>query len=181
MIQTKIWVPRTDPYLDSLFEEYRVLQYNDHSHHLHHNYSEQAFTEPCRFSITFDNDIPVIFSSILSRACWPDKAYRIGTRTWKANSYRVKTLTRVTPAFSDMISSQVQYVKANLEYSLIFASRHSNHWQKFTTDSFKLYDNLEFKYNTRRYLTCDNCEDDTCWQRIIYLGDDSYLQNWKSK
>jgi hypothetical protein len=41
--------------------------------------------------------------------------------------------------------------------------------------------NINFKSDKYRYITCDNCEDDVCWQSIIYNGDEKLLDKWKRR
>ena len=38
---------------------------------------------------------------------------------------------------------------------------------------------LMFKTDNYKYLTCPNEYDSTCWQKIIYYGDESLLTQWK--
>jgi hypothetical protein len=179
---TKFWIPGTDSELDDLFEILRQKHYNDESHRLHNNYSREAFVEVSFLSITFENEEPIIVSSILNRDCWPDRAYRICNRTWKVKEYRLEqaSVDGITPIITEMIMSHIEFAQQNLDYSLLFISRQTSNWQRFISRSFKKY-NLDFSYDDYYYLTCSNELDDSCWQKIIYLGDDSILPTWKRR
>lgn len=180
---TKIWIPGTDGELDDLFDMHRQTHYNDESHRLHNNYSREAFAEVSALSITFENDEPSMFGSILQRSCWPDKAYRICNRTWKSKEQRLVTgsMHGPSPVFSEMITAHVDYVKLNFNWDLLFISRQTDNWQRVAKTTFKRRLNLEFEYDNYKYLTCENECDDTCWQNILYMGDDSVLSTWKRK
>jgi len=179
---TKFWIPGTDSELDDLFEILRQKHYNDESHRLHNNYSREAFVEVSFLSITFENREPIMVSSILHRDCWPDRAYRICNRTWKVKEHRLEQASVLgpSPAFAEMVTSHVDYMRQNIDHSLLFISRQTNNWQRFGARSFEKY-NLDFKYDEYKYLTCNNENDDDCWQYIMYVGNDSILPEWKRK
>jgi hypothetical protein len=180
---TKIWIPGTDSKLDDLFDMHRQTHYNDESHRLHNNYSREAFVEVSALSITFENDEPSMMGSILNRSCWPDKAYRICNRTWKVREHRLGAGSTLgpSPVFSEMIRSHVEYVRTKLDWKLLFISRQTDNWQRIGKITFKRKINLEFEYDSYKYLTCENECDDTCWQYILYIGDEKLLDNWKRK
>jgi hypothetical protein len=179
---TKFWIPGTDSELDDLFEILRLKHYNDDSHRLHNNYAREAFKEVSVLSITFENNEPVMVSSILNRDCWPDRAYRICNRTWKVKEHRLEQASVLgpSPMFAEMVLSHVEYVQQNLDYSILFISRQTSNWQRFGARSFSKY-GLDFKYDEYKYLTCSNENDDSCWQYIMYIGDDNVLTDWKRK
>lgn len=181
MISTKIWVPNTDPYLDSLFEELRSKQHSDTSHQLYYNYAKDNFTDVMALSILFENDVPMSVGSILARSCWPNKACRILNRFWKVSDQRQKFLSRVTPVVAEMVRAQIEFVFKNTEFELVFMSRQYDNWQKFTVESFRKYYNLDFNFNEHKYLTWTEENQDTSWQRIIYYGNDKLLDNWKKR
>jgi hypothetical protein len=55
----------------------------------------------------------------------------------------------------------------------------SDNWEQWCINNFLDRFNLEFKTDNYKYLTCPNECDDTCWQKIIYNGNESILSQWK--
>jgi hypothetical protein len=181
-MHTETWVPNTNPQLDSLFEELRSKQHSDTSHPLYHNYAKDNFVDVLALSILFDDDNePLSVGSILQRDCWPSKACRILNRFWKVNDKRLKVLSRVTPAVSEMIRSQHEYVKQNTDFELVFMSRQYDNWQKFTVHSLSKHYGLEFNYDHYKYLTWTDESQETSWQNIIYSGNEKLLEQWKRR
>jgi hypothetical protein len=180
---TKIWVPDTDAELDGLFEQLRVQQHSDTTHPLHKNYAAEAFKECSALSITFDNDQPVVVSSILARSCWPKNTYRILNRFWKVHEHRLTALDRSAKAteLSETVKAHVDYAENILKADLVFMSRQYNHWQNLASDYLKKKTGIEFNYNDHRYLVCDNPQDQTCWQKITYKGDQQLLTQWQKQ
>ena len=182
-MHVKIWIQGTDPTLDSLFEELRVQQHSDISHPLYKNYSAKAFEECSALSITFDNDQPIVVGSILTRSCWPKNAYRIVNRFWKVHEHRLPHLDRNhgMTVFSKTVEAHVNYAEQQLNAEMVFISRQYNNWQAFTKKILTEKVGIEFKYNDHKYLTCGNEQDDTCWQKILYRGNEDLLTDWKNK
>jgi len=173
------WIPGTDPELDHLFDVLRIQQYNNKLHRLWKNYGQDAFKDATALTITFnDENQPEICSSIISRPCWPSDTYRIMNRTWKQFNKKER-LTALTPPFGAAVLSQISWLKENTNYKMFFISRESEHWVDWIIDKFKVQYQLDFKTNSYKYLTCPNECDDTCWQRIIYIGDTNILSQWK--
>ena len=175
---TKTWKFGTDSDLDQLFEALREKQYHDRSHSLWRNYSPDAFKECEVVSINFVNDEPFFCSGILKRDCWPNNTYRILNRLWKP-APRANSIRRLSPGLGSMLHSQLAWLRENTNFELAFVSRETEHWQQFFLDNFKNYFNLEFKMDNYKYLTCNNARDPSCWQKIIYYGDDTVLKLWK--
>jgi len=181
-MKTITWVPGTDAIHDELFDQLREQHYNDHSHRLWQNYSRKEFDfiRPVALTIYFDDDnIPEVCSSISERDCWPKGAYRIHNRVWKCNNKK-QFLRRVSPSMGYSAKSQIEWLKENTDCKLYFISRQTNNWDEWMIEHFKEYD-IHFKTDNYMYLTCPNECDDTCWQRIIYSGDESLLAQWKRK
>jgi len=181
-MKTITWVPGTDAVHDELFDQLREQHYNDHSHRLWQNYSRKEFDFICPVALTiyFDDDnIPEVCSSISERDCWPKSAYRIHNRVWKCNNKK-QFLRRVSPSMGYSAKSQIEWLKENTDCKLYFISRQTNNWDEWMIEHFKEYD-IHFKTDNYMYLTCPNECDDTCWQRIIYSGDESLLEQWKRK
>jgi len=177
----KTWAQGTNVELDSLFETLRIKQFNDHSHPLWANYNEHPFTEASALSIAFDdNDSPEFCSSIQTRTCWPPQAYRILTRLWKITPTD-GPLRGLQPLGGIMLHSQIDWLKANTDCKLIFISREGNSWQKFVIDQYKNKFDLEFKFDSHSYKTCETPKDDSCWQPIIYQGDETLLTEWERR
>lgn len=177
---TTTWIPGTNAELDNLFEQLRQVQHQDRTHKLWNNYSESAFKNCSAFSINFVDNEPFFCSSIIKKSCWPDDTYRILNRLWKP-AVRTSSIKRLSPGLGSMLHSQLEWLSSNTEYKLAFVSRDSDHWQKFFLDNFSTYFNLEFKMNNHKYLTCEHENESVCWQKIIYYGDESVLEYWKSK
>ena len=175
---TKTWKFGTDPNLDQLFESLRDKQYQDRNHPLWYNYSPTSFNESEVVSINFVNEQPFFCSSILKRDCWPLNVYRILNRLWKP-APRAVAISRLSPGLGSMLHSQLDWLRENTDFKLAFVSRDSDNWQKFFLENFKNYFNLNFKMDNYKYLTCSNPEDQSCWQKIIYYGDDTLLTQWK--
>ena len=183
VMNTEIWVPGANTKLDNLFDSLRSQQYLDTTHPLHKNYAAEAFEECSALSITFDNDQPIVVGSILARSCWPKNAYRIVNRFWKVHEHRLPHLDRRhgMTVFSKTVEAHVNYAEQQLGAEMTFISREYNNWQGFTQKILAAKVGLEFKYNDRKYLTCGNEHDDTCWQKILYRGKEDLLTDWKTK
>jgi hypothetical protein len=179
----KIWKPGEDLELDQLFEVLRIQQHSDTSHPLYRNYRKDAFKECSALSITFDNDQPIVVGSILTRNCWPKNAYRIVNRFWKVHEHRLPHLDRNhgMTVFGKTVEAHVNYAEQELNAELVFISRQHDNWQGFTKKILATKLCLEFKYNDSRYLTCENEHDETCWQKILYRGNEDLLTDWKNK
>ena len=179
----KIWKPGTDSELDQLFEVLRIQQHSDTSHPLYRNYSKDAFKECSALSITFDNDQPIVVGSILTRNCWPKNAYRIVNRFWKVHEHRLPHLDRNhgMTVFSKTVEAHVNYAEQELNAELVFISRQHDTWQGFIKKILAQKLSIEFKYNDNKYLTCENEHDETCWQKILYRGNQDLLTDWKNK
>ena len=180
MNSVKIWTPGSDSYLDELFENLRQNQHNNKTDPLAVNYNKYLFERSAAFSIAFDETgDPTHCSSIIRRDCWPDRVYRILNRMWKIK--RIPITKFVSPQICLMVSEQVKWLQNNTDSKLVFVSRQYNHWQSMLIRDFKKYSDLTFDTNNYKYQTCPNSDDDSCWQHIIYHGDDSLLNSWKHK
>ena len=180
-MRTITWVPGTDAEHDELFDQLREQHYNDHSHRLWKNYSREEFNyiNPVALTIYFDdNGIPEVCSGISKRDCWPQGVYRIHNRVWKCNN-KTQFLRRVSPSMGYSARSQIEWLEQNTDCQLYFISRQTdNKWNGWMIEHFKEY-NINFKTDKYLYLTCPNECDNTCWQHIIYSGNESLLEQWK--
>ena len=180
---TEIWIPGTDVELDKLFEQLRIQQHSDTTHPLYRNYAEEAFKECSALSITFEDDKPIVVGSILARTCWPVNAYRILNRFWKVPEHRLPHLDRNhgMTVFSKTVEAHVNYAEQELNADLVFISRQHDNWQAFTKRILIQKADIEFKYNDYKYLTCSIEHDDTCWQKIVYRGNEDLLTQWQKQ
>jgi hypothetical protein len=179
-MRVETWKPGTNEELDKLFEKLRMRHYMDKTHRLWKNYSKDAFKDVAALTIYFDEEgIPEVCSSTIQRDCWPEGAYRIHNRVWKANNKKT-FLRKVSPSMGLSANSQIEWLYNNTNCRLYFISRQTEKWGEWMIEHFKEY-NIHFKTDNYMYLTCPNERDDTCWQRIIYSGDTSLLEQWKRK
>lgn len=181
-MKTYTWVPGTEPELDKIFEDARALQYSNTSHRLWKNYSPEAFNEVTALTITFNDDfVPEVCSSILTRNCWPENAYRILNRTWRHSNRIAKPREAISPEFADCTRHQIEWLKENINPDLIFVSRETDNWMKWVVRNYKKDYGIEFSIGSGKYLTCPNECDDSCWQHIIYQGNSELLMQWKNR
>lgn len=180
MIHTSTWIPGTDNELDTLFDTLRERQYNNKQDPLWKNYGSEIFAQCTALSITFDDNNPEVCGSIMIRDCWPKNTYRILNRMWKCDD-RLSILKKVSPTIANMAQSQITWLAENLDLDLVFISRETENWQPFTMNSLHRDYGLEFKTDNYRYQTCDMVEDHSCWQYIIYKGNQSLLSQWNKK
>jgi len=177
------WKPGTDSDLDSLFDSLREVQYQDKSHRLSENYSKDFYKFTKAFTIVYDDKgNPEMCSSISSRDCWPRGVYRILSRLWKVNHLRKSGAPgTMSQSFGLTATSQIEWLNNNTKYKLAFISRETSNWEKWVSRQFQEGYNINFKIPTGKFLTCPNECDDTCWQKIIYIGSDNVLKKWKSR
>ena len=122
-MKTYTWVPGTDAELDKIFNDAREIQYNNRSHRLWKNYSQDDFKDVTALTITFNDDfIPEVCSSILKRDCWPENAYRILNRTWRHTNRISRARETISPEFVDCTRDQIEWLKTNINPDLIFVS-----------------------------------------------------------
>jgi hypothetical protein len=180
MNTVKIWRPGTDTDLDQLFEDLRLKQFNNTSDPLASNYEKDIFTRSLALSISFDsNNNPTHCSSIIHRNCWPDQVYRILNRMWKID--RISITKFVSPQICLMVAEQFKWLKENTNCELVFVSRQYSNWRNMLIRDFDKYSGLTFKTDNYKYLTCPNFQDKSCWQHIIYYGDEQCLKLWNHK
>ena len=175
------WEPGTNPEMDNLFDQLREAQYNRHEDRLWKNYSKDSFVFAVALTIVFDdNNNPEACSSIATRDCWPQGAYRILNRWWK-HTNRAVFPRNPTPGTTHLLHSQLEWLKANTNYKLYFISRDSPNWGILAAKQFNKIGIPFDEPNNTQYLTCPNECDDSCWQTIIYHGDKDLLTTWKSR
>ena len=180
-MNTITWAPGTDLKMDQLFDQLREQQYDDRSHRLWKNYSKDSFEFAVALTICFNDDgEPEMCSSIASRDCWPVNAYRILNRLWK-HSNKIKFPMIMSPSFAESAKSQIAWLSTNTTCELYFISRQTDNWEEWVIKNFQKVYGVSFKTDNYKYLTCPNECDDTCWQKIIYNGNEQLLSRWKQK
>ena len=175
-MKTVTWVPGTNEELDNLFDKLREQQYNDRSHRLWSNYSTEFLKHCVALTIHFENDMPLICSSISYRDCWPRHFYRILNRTWKPNQ-KITFSRRLSKSVAESARSQIEWLDKNTDSKIKFVSRQTLNWDQWLADNLNYY-GLDFKTDKYYYLTCPNEYDNTCWQKIIYQGSNNLLKQW---
>lgn len=179
MLKSITWNKGNNPDLDDLFDQLRQKRYEDKSHRLWANYDKKFLDHVEALTICFEDDIPIICSSISYRSCWPNDVYRILNRTWKSGKQRKYSKT-VGPRILNIVASQTQWLNNNRKPSLTFISRQTVKWTTFVAVGLREF-GMDYKTDEYFYLTCPNECDQTCWQKIVYTGDESKLQEWKRK
>lgn len=183
-MNTVTWRPGTNSEMDHLFDALRTQQYQTQTHKLRQNYSPEDFLYwgAVALTICFDDaGMPEMCSCIASRPCWPDQVYRITSRMWK-HANRRAFARPISPSFSASIQSQINWLDENTQHRMYFISRQTKpHWQDYGIASFKQTLNIDFSKSNKRYLTCPDANDESCWQEIIYVGDQTVLSEWSSK
>lgn len=180
-MRTLTWAPGTNPEYDQLFEILRAEHYADTSHRLWKNYAKEAFKDVAALTIYFDdNGIPEMCSSILARDCWPNGAYRILNRLWK-HSNKIVYPRVMSKSFGLSAESQINWLKQHTDYELYFISRETSNWEQWVIRNFNDVYNISFQTDNYKYLTCPNEYDDSCWQKIIYIGNTALLEQWQRK
>lgn len=180
-MRTVTWAPGSDLEMDQLFDQLREQQYSDRGHRLWKNYSKDSFNFAVALTICFNDDgEPEMCSSIASRDCWPINAYRILNRLWK-HSNKIKFPRVMSPSFAESAKSQIAWLAQNTNCELYFISRQTDNWEEWVIKNFQKVYGVDFKTDNYKYLTCPNECDETCWQKIIYNGNDQLLTQWKQK
>ena len=149
------WAPGSDKEHDDLFDSLREIQYNDRSHRLWNNYSKNSFEYAGIVANTIyfdDNGVPELCSTISSRECWPDTAYRILNRAWKSNNKKT-FLREISDCMGQSVHSQIDWLRQNTDCKLYFISRQTDNWDSWVIDNFKRQFNLMFKTDSYKYLT----------------------------
>lgn len=179
-MKVEIWRPGTNSELDTLFESLRYQQYTNVQDTLSKNYTTEIFQKSAALSIVFDDlGNPTHCSSIMSRDCWPNKVFRILNRMWKID--RIPITKFVSLNICEMVKQQANWLKENTDYELCFISRQYDHWRHILIRDFKIHNDMEFKTNDNKYQTCSDAKESTCWQHIIYFGNENLLKHWKHR
>lgn len=176
-MKVDIWCPGTDTRLDTVYEELRGAMHLDSLHRLRGNYDAAHFKDCTALSIYWQGSEPVLCSSILKRACWPHRVYRILNRAWKPRP-QDHYLRKISDCMGYTVLAQLSWLEQNTDCGLAFISRETAHWQTWVARGFKAQFNVEFEIAPDKYQTCDNAPDPSCWQYILYRGQSELLTHW---
>jgi hypothetical protein len=174
------WKPGENKQLDELFDKLREQQFSL-GDRLSYNYNTHMLSSVIALTITFDDEIPVVCSTIASKNIWPQGVYRIYNRTWKPTRRKESIHRGVTPEMALTGKSQIKWLEENTDCKLYFFSRETKNWRTWSIRSLKRDHEMEFLDGEHEYLTCENKDDPKCWQTMIYNGDSSLLKNWPHK
>jgi hypothetical protein len=87
----------------------------------------------------------------------------------------------MSPSFAESAKSQIEWLAHNTNCELYFISRQTDNWEEWVIKNFQEVYGVVFKTDNYKYLTCPNECNDTCWQKIIYNGNEQLLTQWKQK
>jgi hypothetical protein len=170
-----------DPSMDSIYEMLRASHHLNQSHRLSSNYGPEHVKELSAKSIYWDADAgPRIVSSVLARRCWPDGVYRILNRLWKP---RMNTGSPfgIDPGFGKMVIDQLSFCRSRGAKAVFMSRQTDGGWQKWASNGLQEMTGLTFHSSEDLFLTCENEDDDSCWQRILLCGPIESLDLWKRK
>lgn len=176
-MRTVTWAPGTNTDMDQLFDQLREQQYQDRTHRYWANYGADSFQFAVALTIWFnDQDQPEVCSSIASRDCWPQGAYRIHNRLWK-HANKIAFPRVMSDSIGQVAQSQIAWLAQHTDYKMYFISRQTDNWEPWSIENFRRF-GIDLVAGNSKYLTCPNECDDSCWQRIIYHGDPDLLNQW---
>lgn len=177
--QVTTWI--NDPILDEIYEDLRKKHYIKSGHRLYKNYSQSHIQEVSAKSIYWGHSgEPEIVASILARPCWPDGTFRILNRLWKP-AMMTKPIFDIDEGFALLIKDQVSWCELRGAKGFFMSRQGDSNWQQWAAEKLSEQTELEFYLPEEKFLTCNNEEDDSCWQKIIYYGDRNELSSWKNK
>jgi hypothetical protein len=166
--------------LDALYESLREKHYS-FNHKLKENYSETHSREVIAKSIYWGTDgQPKIVCSILRRDCWPNNVYRILNRLWKTD-INTGPIFDIDRGFGILIENQVEWCLENGAHGMFMSRQGNSKWQSWSLPIFKEQTDIEFIAPPQHFLTCDNETDSSCWQQILFYGDNNLLNTWKQR
>lgn len=165
--------------LDTLYNNLREYHFAK-DHRLKYNYDHNHLNEVSAKSIYWNTKgEPEILCSILARPCWPKNVYRILNRLWKVNLNSNSPFS-IQEGFGKLVLNQLEWCKNN-NAEAVFMSRQTNHWQSWASKHIQEQTNIKFLSPREKFLTCTNDNDLTCWQKILFYGNENILNNWRKK
>jgi hypothetical protein len=99
---------------------------------------------------------------------------------WKAGTRTYSLYDGPGAEFVDHIVEQTRWIREYQKAELVFMSRKNKNWQDLVLKSLAPT-GLPYKIDEYKYLTCNNFDDEDCWQYIMYLGDESKLEQWSRR
>jgi hypothetical protein len=170
------WV--SDSYLDEVYETLRKQHCAKPEFRLNKNYGQEHVKEVSAKTIYWnDSGEPEIVCSILIRPCWPANTYRILNRLWKVVPLTDPTFA-ISSGFSKIIQNQISWCTSNNAVGVFMSRQGPGNWQKWANEILSKQTNINFYLPDNKFLTCDNTQDDSCWQKIIFHGDTTVLNTW---
>lgn len=169
-----------DPVLDEIYEDLRKKHYVNEGHRLYKNYSKDHINEVSAKTIYWGHSgEPEIVCSILKRPCWPDNTYRILNRLWKAKLMS-GPIFDISEGFAKILEDQLSWCQLRKADGVFMSRQGDGQWQQWASEKLQAMTGLEFYLPSQKFLTCNNEEDDSCWQKIIYYGNPDVIQQWKN-
>ncbi len=169
-----------DPVLDAIYEDLRKKHYVKIGHRLYKNYSKDHLSEVSAKTIYWGHSgEPEIVCSILKRPCWPDDTYRILNRLWKPEML-TGPIFDISEGFAKILEDQISWCELRGAKGVFMSREGSGSWQKWANEKLTKMTGIKFHRLHDKFLTCSNESDDSCWQRILYYGDLSVVDQWKN-
>lgn len=181
MYINKVTTWTVDPALDAVYEDLRSKHYANTSHRLHSNYGPEHVAELSAKSIYWGIDgQPKIVCSVLSRPCWPDNTFRILNRLWKPKLNSGDAFS-IDNGFALLVQDQLAWCTSHGARAVFMSRQTPGRWQEWASSALSNMTGISFHLPDQKFLTCSNEHDESCWQRIIFVGDTSLLNNWKNR
>ena len=181
MYKNQVITWTTDSVLDQIYNDLRKKHYLKSGHRLFKNYSEYHIREVSAKSIYWGHSgRPEIVASILQRPCWPDETYRILNRLWKPNMH-TNPVFEINEGFTKLIEDQINWCKLRGAKGMFMSREGDSNWQQWVVSKLSNQTDIEFYIPDEKFLTCNNEEDESCWQKILYHGDTDQTLTWKNK
>jgi len=170
-----------DPVLDAIYEDLRKKHYVNVGHRLYKNYSNNHVNEVSAKTIYWGHSgEPEIVCSILARPCWPENTYRILNRLWKPKML-TGPIFDISEGFAKVLEDQLNWCQLRNAAGVFMSREGDGNWQQWAGERLSAMTNLEFAMPEEKFLTCNNEQDTSCWQRILYHGDETVLENWSKQ
>jgi len=177
--QVTTWIK--DDVLDSIYEDLRKKHYIKTGHRLYKNYSEYHIQEVSAKSIYWGHSgEPEIIASILTRPCWPAGIFRILNRLWKP-AMLTNPIFEISEGFVKLIEDQISWCEIRKAKGAFMSRQGDTAWREWAIHELQNKTDLKFYLPPQKFLTCATEEHNDCWQKIMYCGDESELDNWKKK
>lgn len=179
MYKNKAITWTVDPVLDAIYEDLRKKHYVKIGHRLYKNYSKDHLAEVSAKTIYWGHSgEPEIVCSILARPCWPDNTYRILNRLWKPEML-TGPIFDISEGFAKILEDQTSWCELRGAKGIFMSREGDGRWQRWANAKLTKMTGIQFYMPGDKFLTCNNEDDDSCWQRILFNGDVATLDDWK--